>query len=108
MNSTIDVSMHRFATSAALAALVACPAAGALAQDKEAEPLKELSPVEISRKKNSGDLRYHVFLEMQSFLLSLMPPEPRVNRPTGTHRPPLENDTSSHAFPRSMHHALPS
>lgn len=70
--------MRRYAASVALAALATFPAAGAAAQEKEAEPVRELSPVEITRKKNPGDLRYHVFFDMQSFVQSLMPPEPRT------------------------------
>lgn len=64
--------------AATLAGVLALPAAGVLAQDRPAPALKELAPVTINKAKNPGDLRYANFLGVWRFLLTILPPEPRV------------------------------
>lgn len=54
------------------------PNAAGVAQQAGEATLRELSPVEISSKKNPGDVPYAPFLKQQAFLQSLLPPEPRV------------------------------
>lgn len=63
---------------AALIALIALPAVGAPAHATEAGPARQMSPVEIKRKTNPGDLSYKTFFDIQTFIQSLLPPEPRV------------------------------
>lgn len=58
--------------------LAAFPVSGAPAQETAAEAVKELSPITIHRTKNPGDLQYTYFLNAWKFLLSTLPPEPRV------------------------------
>ncbi|MGG7605630.1 hypothetical protein [Massilia sp. BKSP1R2A-1] len=58
--------------------LAAFPISGAFAQEAAAGAVKELSPVTIHRTKNPGDLQYSYFLSGWKFLLSTLPPEPRV------------------------------
>lgn len=77
MHTTIPSAMRRLAAGLALAALTAfAPAVSA--QETGAQVIKELSPVEISRKKNPGDLAYTFFFKAQSLLQSFLPPEPRT------------------------------
>ena len=73
---------------AALAALVALAASTAVpvaarepAPGKEGPPglrLDEQAPVHVHRKTNRGDLPYKPFFLIQTYLQSLLPPEPRV------------------------------
>lgn len=64
---------HPIRSMAALVALAAV-SAQAFADIR----LAEQAPVEIHRKRNLGDLPYKPFFAIQSYLQSLLPPEPRV------------------------------
>ena len=77
MNDTSNPTRSRRAV-AALAALLALSMSGASARETETEALKELSPIEVNRKKNPGDLPYIGFKETIDRLKSYLPPEPRV------------------------------
>lgn len=81
MFDTLHSALRRYAAPAALAALAASAAMNAFAQDKISEPVRELSPIEIKRKKNPGDVPYVHFLKLQGLLQSYLPPEPRVIDP---------------------------
>ncbi|MGZ8291191.1 MAG: hypothetical protein ACXW2U_18380 [Telluria sp.] len=58
--------------------LLAIAAGGARAQEATAGSDTLLAPVEIRSKKNPGDLPYKGFYDIQNFVLSLQPAEPRV------------------------------
>ena len=66
--------LHRYILAACLSPL----AAAAAAQQPEPIAADTLAPVEIRSKKNPGDLPYKGFYDVQAFVQSLMPPEPRV------------------------------
>lgn len=64
------------AACALLAALPALP--NASAQDAGKAGIKELPAVKIHRKTNPGDLPYRTFLDLQSYMQSLLPGRDRM------------------------------
>jgi hypothetical protein len=78
MNSISTTFAYRLITAALPGILAAFPVSSALARDTGVTTVKELSPITISRTKNLGDLRYTGFVKVWRFLLSILPPEPRV------------------------------
>lgn len=70
--------LHRNVLAAGLSWLALSTAWPSAAQELEAGAPQALAPVEIRSKKNPGDLPYKQFYNIQAFVQSLMPPEPRV------------------------------
>lgn len=64
--------------ASALAAILALPICAASAQELRTETVKELSPIQVKRTKNPGDLPYLNFKKTIDRLASYLPPEPRV------------------------------
>lgn len=87
MDSPFDAVTRLKASLVALAVL-ACASDATLAADREASRpeeggtaglrLDEQAPVRIHRKINLGDLPYKPFFGIQTYLQSLLPPEPRA------------------------------
>ena len=78
MNHPFHWTARRWAALAVLLAFAAFPAAGAAAVEHEAPLTGELPPVKIHRKTNPGDLPYQPFVDVQTYVLSLVPPDARM------------------------------
>lgn len=78
MKPSLTTIAYRFIAAALPGMLATFPIFGAHAQDTGAKTAKELSPITIHRTKNPGDLQYANFVKGWNFLLSSLPPEPRV------------------------------
>jgi hypothetical protein len=70
--------LHRNMLAAGLSWLAVVAASPVAAQEPEPVAAQTLAPVEIRSKKNPGDLPYKGFYNIQAFVQSLMPPEPRA------------------------------
>ena len=74
MKKSYDPARRLVAALAALVVLATCAAIPAQA----AARLDDQAPVHVHRKTNLGDLPYKPFFLIQTYLQSLLPPEPRM------------------------------